>query len=215
MKERQEGLNQEAARLHDTLARNEARRDVLLNSVGGLRDAQNGLGGETEALAKKELADAPVLLRLMLRASESMADAGNRLEEGMRAKPASVGDAALQAQKDASHRLALVLDALKSEDQALPQPGGGQAGGPAGPNGDPAEQPDSVPPVAQLKVLRAMQKEVADRTAAFQKDHPDPAKYGDKEKAELDDIHREQQDVVDLVEEFRHPAPPKNDDEKK
>ena len=186
LKDRQEALNQEAARLHDTLARNEVRRDVLLNSVGGLRDAQNGLAGETDALAKKELADAPVLLRLTLRASESMTDAGNRLDEGMKAKPASIGDAALQAQQDASHRLALVLDALKSEDQALPQAGGGQSGGPAGAAGDPATQPDSVPPVAQLKLLRAMQKEVNDRTAAFQKDHPDPAKYGDKEKAELE-----------------------------
>ncbi len=108
LKERQEALNQEAARLHETLAQNEVRRDVLLNSVGGLRDAQNGLAGETEALAKKELADAPVLLRLLLRASESMTDAGNRLDEGMRAKPASIGDAAMQAQQDASHRLTLV-----------------------------------------------------------------------------------------------------------
>ncbi len=72
-----------------------------------------------------------------------------------------------------------------------------------------------MPPVAQLKLLRAMQKEVNDRTAAFQKDHPDPAKYGDKEKAELENIQREQQDVIDLVEEFRHPAPMKNDEEKK
>ncbi len=216
LKERQEALNQQAGRLHDTLAKNEAKRDVLLNSVGGLRDAQNGLAGETEALAKKELADAPVLLRLTLRASESMTDAGARLDEGLKAKPAEVGDAALQAQRQASHRLGLVLDALKSQDAALPPPGGGQAGGPGGQNGgDPDTQPDSVPPVAQLKLLRAMQKEVNDRTAAFEKAHPDPAKYGDKEKAELEDIHKEQQDVVDLVEEFRHPSPPKKDGDKK
>ena len=50
-----------------------------------------------------------------------------------------------------------------------------------------------------------MQKEVNDRTAALQKDHADPTKYGDKEKAELEDIQKEQQDVIDLVEEFRHP----------
>ena len=56
-----------------------------------------------------------------------MTDAGNRLDEGMRAKPASIGDAAMQAQQDASHRLTLVADALKSQDPALPQ-SGGQAG---------------------------------------------------------------------------------------
>jgi hypothetical protein len=37
------------------------------------------------------------------------------------------------------------------------------------------------------------------------KDHPDPAKYGDKEKGELQEIRKEQLDVMDLLEEFRHP----------
>jgi hypothetical protein len=50
-----------------------------------------------------------------------------------------------------------------------------------------------------------MQKEVKDRTEAFRKDHLDPTKYGDKEKAELKDLSRAQQDVYDLLEEFRNP----------
>ena len=216
LKERQDELNHRAANLHDTLAKNDVKRDVLLNTVGGLRDAQIGLAGETEDVAKKELADAPVLLRLTQRASEAMTEAGNRLDDGLKAKPAEVSEAALQAQRQASRRLGLVLDALKSQEAALPPPGGQQGGGPGGQNGgDPDTQPDSVPPVAQLKLLRAMQKEVNERTAAFEKDHPDPAKYGDKEKAALDDIHKDQQDVIDLVEEFRHPTAPKKDGGKK
>ena len=207
LKERQESLNQEATRVRDELAKNKDSARRLLLSLGGLSDSQRGLGGETEALAKKELASAPVFLRLMLRASESMTDAADRLDRGREAKPAAVEDEAMRAQQEASHRLALVVDALKSDDAGLRPSGGGggDGGGGAGGGGD---QPDSVPPLAQLKLLRTMQKEVNDRTAAFQKDHPDPAKFGDKEKGELQDIRKEQQDVIDLLEEFRHPPEP-------
>ena len=100
-------------------------------------------------------------------------------------------------------RLDLVLSALKSPDAGLPLPSG--KAGKSGAGGDAGGQADSIPPVAQLKVLRTMQKEVNDRTAALQKDHPDPEKYGDKEKSELQDIRKEQQEVLDLLEDLRHP----------
>ena len=105
------------------------------------------------------------------------------------------------------------MGALKSDDAGLRSGGGG--GGSGGTGGDAGGQDDSVPPLAQLKVLRTMQKEVNDRTAAFQKDHPDPTKFGDKEKAELQDIRKEQQDVIDLLEEFRHPSAPDGEGDKK
>jgi hypothetical protein len=114
------------------------------------------------------------------------------------------------------HRLDLVLNALKSDDAGLPPSGGkGGKGGQGDQGGDAGSQADSVPPVAQLKVLRTMQKEVNDRTAALQKDHPDPSKYGDKEKGELQDIRKEQQDVMDLLEAFRHPPEPSGEGAKK
>ena len=208
LKDRQESLNQDVKRIRDDLAKKKASRPLLI-SLGNLSDPQKGLADETEALAKKELAGAPVLLRLMKRAAESMNDSADRLRKDAKPDVASVEDEAIRAGKDASHRLDLVLGALKSDDPALPAPGGQQAGQPAGPPGgpasDPGQQPDSVPPLAQLKVLRTMQKEVNDRTAAFQKDHPDPSKYDDKEKTELQDIRKEQQDVIDLLEDFRHP----------
>ena len=208
LKERQEGLNQEATRIRDELAKEPERSRSLRLSLGGLSDAQKGLGDETEALAHKELAGTPVFLRLMLRASESMTDAADRLDKGRKAEPAGVEDGAVRAQAEALRRLDLVVGALKSDDAALGSGGGG--GG-----GDAGGQDDSVPPLAQLKVLRTMQKEVNDRTAAFQKDHADPAKFGDKEKGELQDIRKEQQDVIDLLEEFRHPSAPDGEGEKK
>ncbi|HVS34129.1 MAG TPA: hypothetical protein VMS17_01025 [Gemmataceae bacterium] len=214
IKKRQEDLNAETERIRDTLAQNKGTRDTVIVSLAELVDSQQDLAAETESLAKKELADAPVLLRLLLRASESMTEAGKLLDEGRQAKPAQVGETAIQAQREALHRLSLALDALKSEDQALPKGGGGQGGGAAQGGVDADTLPDSVPPLAQLKALRAMQKEVNDRTAAFEKANPDPTKYGDKEKAELETIQKEQQDVIDLVEAFRRPAPPKPDGDK-
>jgi hypothetical protein len=216
LKERQEGLNEEAVRIRDELKANKERSRKLLVSMSGLSDAQRGLGDETEALAHKDLAGAPVFLRLMMRSAESMADAAARLDTGRRPDGAGVEDEVMRAQQEALHRLDLVLNALKSDDAGLSRPGGkGGQGGQGGQGGDAGGQADSVPPVAQLKVLRTMQKEVNDRTAALQKDHPDPSKYGDKEKGELQDIRKEQQDVMDLLEEFRHPPEPAAEGDKK
>jgi hypothetical protein len=139
-----------------------------------------------------------------------MTDAADRLDKGRKAEPAGVEDEAIRAQAEALHRLDLVVGALKSDDAGLPS-----SGGSGGSGGDAGAPDDSVPPLAQLKVLRTMQKEVNDRTAAFQKDHPDPAKYGDKEKGEVQGIRKEQQDVIDLLEEFRHPSEPGGDGDKK
>ncbi|HBI45790.1 MAG TPA: hypothetical protein DDY78_23495, partial [Planctomycetales bacterium] len=206
LKERQESLNEEAVRIRDELKANKERSRRLLVSMSGLSGAQKGLGDETEALARKELADTPVFLRLMMRSAESMADAAARLDTGRKPDGAGVEDEVIRAQQEALHRLDLVLNALKSDDAGLTRPGG--KSGQGGQGGDAGGQADSVPPVAQLKVLRTMQKEVNDRTAALQKDHPDPSKYGDKEKGELQDVRKEQQDVMDLLEEFRHPPGP-------
>ncbi len=209
LKERQQGLNEEAVRIRDELKTNNGGKRKLLVSMGGLSDAQKGLSDETEALAHKDLAGAPVFFRLMMRSAESMGDAATRLEADRKQAGAAVGDEVIRAQNEASHRLDLVLNALKSDDAGLPPPGGksgkGGQGGQGGQGGDAGAQADSVPPVAQLKVLRTMQKDVNDRTAALQKDHPNPSKYGDQEKGELQDIRKEQQDVMDLLEEFRHP----------
>ena len=107
------------------------------------------------------------------------------------------------------------MGALKSDDAGLRSSGGGPGRRIGRVGGDAGGQDDSVPPLAQLKVLRTMQKEVNDRTAAFQKDHPDATKFGDKEKAEMQDIRKEQQDVIDLLEEFRHPSEPGGEGDKK
>ena len=69
----------------------------------------------------------------------------------------------------------------------------------------------------KLKLLRSLQKEVNDRTKAFMERHPDPKKLGPKEKAELQEIRREQKEVADLLEQLTRPAgeePMPDEDEK-
>jgi hypothetical protein len=65
---------------------------------------------------------------------------------------------------------------------------------------------DGLPPVAQLKLLRALQLEVNQKTDAFQKQHPDLGKLNAKEKAELQAIRKDQQEIADLLEELTRPA---------
>jgi hypothetical protein len=65
---------------------------------------------------------------------------------------------------------------------------------------------DALPPLAQLKALRALQADVMERTAAFDKTHPNPTKLTQDETVELEALRQAQTDVADLVRELA-PAP--------
>ncbi len=71
---------------------------------------------------------------------------------------------------------------------------------------------DNIPPLAQLKLLRAMQAEVNERTKDFAKKHPDTSKLTEAQKKELQTIQREQREVAELVEEYSEQAAPNDGD---
>ena len=105
--------------------------------------------------------------------------------------------------RTALRRLDQVLGALKDDPKAAAaaKPPAGE-GGNAKPAGEPAgegggEKP-GVPPLAQLKALRAVQAEVNERTAAFAKAHPDAAKLTDDDRDELKDLEATQREIADL-----------------
>jgi hypothetical protein len=58
---------------------------------------------------------------------------------------------------------------------------------------------DQLPPLAELKALRALQADIAERTEAFDKAHPDRGKLNDDEEAELESLQKMQIDVADLI----------------
>ena len=115
----------------------------------------------------------------------------------------------MKLQKESLRRLEQLLDVLKPENalasrrpQASQQEGKQEGGGSGGGGGG----GDGLPPLAQLKLLRLLQAEINQRTDEFAKQHPDPTKLTDKEKAELQAIRREQQEVAELLDALTQPA---------
>ncbi|MFQ3591711.1 MAG: hypothetical protein SNJ82_00780, partial [Gemmataceae bacterium] len=209
LQERQQGHLVEAKRIQDAvLARNEWSR-VLSASLRDLGENQSGLGEETQALARKELAGAPVFAKLLQRAARSMNQAGLRIVAMRKQLPplTELPDAELaRHQQDALRRLSQLLDSLKeaeSEPRPLGNPNGGEGGDdnePGGGGGD-----DSLPPLAQLKLLRNLQEEVNRRTADFSRRHPNLENLDAKAQAELDELRRDQKEVADLLEQMTRP----------
>jgi len=210
LKERQEGHNREAERIQQEVLRQKAWKRPVLVSLRSLADNQKGLGEETAELSRKDLAGAPVFARLLKRSAEAMEKAGDRLGTMVKEHP---GPAALpdeeagRQQGQALRGLDQLLAALKAAAEMTRQPGQQAGGGPdgGGAGGGQGAPGDGIPPLAQLKLLRGMQEEVNKRTEAFKKAHPDLGRLGGKDRAELKDIRRQQQDVADLVTELNRP----------
>jgi hypothetical protein len=212
LRERQQGMVEEAQRIQDAArARKELSR-ALKASLAGLANAQEGLGKETDDVARKELTGAPVFLRLLQRVALDMSRAAARAREMGREPPAveALPDPDLDRhQQTALRRMNQLLEAIKEQQQDAPRPikggdedgeMGGEPGGGGGGGGG-----DGLPPMAQLKLLKAMQEEVNERTASFRKRYPELENLPKKARDELDDIRREQKEVADLLERLTTP----------
>ncbi len=80
-------------------------------------------------------------------------------------------------------RLDQLLEALKPDKEMLEARKPGEQK--PMPMGSKMAEGDDLPPLAQLKALRALQVDVAERTAAFDKAHPDGMKLSEDEAADL------------------------------
>jgi hypothetical protein len=209
LRDRQQGHSDEARRIQDAVQERKGWSRGLRASVRDLGQNQTGLAQETESVVKKDLTAVPVFARLLERSARAMRKAGDRFAGMVRQAPPpeALPDAeAARWQTEALRGLQRLLDAIKEQQgddpRPLSQPGGagGDDDGPQGSQGD-----DSLPPMAQLKLLRALQKEVNDRTKAFTEKHPDPSKLDAKARAELQEIQREQKEVADLLEHLTRP----------
>jgi hypothetical protein len=103
----------------------------------------------------------------------------------------------------AARRLEQLHEALKKEPpkeksgpkKDQPPPGGSGTGGTAEPS-------DLIPPLAQLKVLKALQAELNQRTEEFAKEHPDKSKLSEEGTAELKELEEAQRDIASLFEQM-------------
>jgi hypothetical protein len=235
LRDRQEALQQESGRLYRSALENKKWTRELRVSLKGLADNQQGLGKETERIAKEKLEGAKIFTHLVGKSAEGMQQAAthirDRWEEANKALDIlpegqdpvlnlvaeQAADAETQKlQRTALRRLDQLLEALKPEaGQALrmgkKQGGNGSGGGGGGGNQKSGGPSDSIPPLAELKALRALQQEVAERTKEFAKQHPDVAKLTDKEKDELQELQQDQQEVRTLFQQALEGAEPEGD----
>jgi hypothetical protein len=205
LKERQDRMVSETERIHKEALEAKAWTRGLRQNLSDYALAQEGLGHECKSLADRELTAASVFARLLRKAAESMQRASEELArhfEKVKARPedTSAPVAAEQMQKLAQHRLQQILDALKI-DEGTPIRGANKQKPMEGSSG---RRPigDGIPPLAQLKLLRALQVEVNERTKEFAAKHPDEKKLTEDEKKELEAIRREQREVAEEIEEY-------------
>jgi hypothetical protein len=229
LRQRQESLLAESARIHREVLQQKQWVRALQASLRNLSDVQRGLGEETQRMAKEKLEGTKVFAHLLSKAGEAMQCASARMLERLdrardRIDNAPIGEepgldvAAEQAadvdmqtwQRAALRRIDRLLDALKpDEDAAQGAPAdsgrGGQPGQQGG-GGGPGAGGDQLPPLGQLKALRALQQEVNERTQAFAKQHPDPGKFTKSDQDELQALGQEQVDIADLFQQLTAPA---------
>jgi hypothetical protein len=144
--------------------------------VGGLAKTQSGLMDRIETLNKDpDLSQVEVIIWMNQQVTESMDLSKSRLEKLQLGKPTA------SAQQAAIDRLQLIIDALREEQQKPPefQGGGGGGGGGGG-------KPPLVPPVTQLKLLKAMQIVVNTQTKSVDQDLKAATSDADKNQYQTD-----------------------------
>jgi hypothetical protein len=224
LRDRQQTQATESARIQrELLQKGDWTRGLLGGTLSDLARAQKVLAEDTSNLAEEKLKDARVFARLLHRAADAMQQAEERIQKrqkesferwdrGMPLDVAAENAADLDIQKaqgEALRRLDQLLEALKPEKNVAFRPAQRQEGdGPMPPAGSSRPPADGIPPLAQLKLLRALQEEVNQRTADFARKHPDLSRLSPQEKSELQTIRRDQAEIGELLDELTAPPAP-------
>jgi len=213
LRDRQASALAERQRLQEIIIKEKKWPVPVAKSLPGLVDQQTSLAKEVRTLSEKRFESAPVFTRMLKQAAEAMDLAVKQLNarkddvidqlEGLARFDANLeekADAATKAaQALALKRLDQLLESLKPDEETLksngPPPKGmkGEEGRPDG---------DALPPLAQLKALRSLQADLLERTAAFDKAHPDRVKLDADDLAELAELQKTQTEVADLVKDL-------------
>lgn len=167
--------------------------------VRNLAGIQEALQDETAELIER-LEGAPVFALTLKRASAVMETAAQRLQA------LKTDELTQRAARSAAARFKQLLDALKPDK---PKNAGGQQKDNGGEGGGGGGGGDGIPPAAQLKMLKALQEEINERT-----DFLDEVKRRGKELSpdqvsELDKLTTDQGTLADLVRDL---TKPKSDD---
>ncbi len=166
------------------------------SDVRALGRVQNGLKEETLEITER-LAGAAAFALTLKRAGDDMESAAKGLAA------LKTGDDTQADERAASRRFKQLLEALKP-DKADGQNGGQQQGGEgeAGEGGPPA---DGIPALAELKLLKALQQEINDRTDALDQASRRRGNLTDPEQAELERLQDDQRLLADLTRDLTQP----------
>lgn len=186
---------------YDTL-RAQKQGKLTIAQRTGVRDlgqVQSGLKDETGELIEK-LEGAPVFALTLRRAGEKMDETSQRLHS------LQTDEETQRAARSAANRFKQLIDALRADKKGGAQQarngqeGGGGAGGGAG---------DGIPPEAQVKMLKALQEEINERTDFFDELRRRNRELTPSQIAELERLEADQGTLADLARDL---TKPKKDD---
>jgi hypothetical protein len=165
------------------------------SGIRSLGHVQEGLKDETGDLIEK-LEGAPVFSLTLKRAAEHMTDAAARLQT------LKTDEDTQRAVKAAARRFQQLLEALrpdKPKGGGGGQPPGGGGGGGGGNSGD------GIPAAAQVKMLKALQEEINERTDYFDELRRRHKELTPEQTAELDRLETDQGTLADLARDLTRP----------
>jgi hypothetical protein len=215
LKERQDASIVESERIHKRMLQENKWGRVALQNLHENADVQKKIASETRRAGEK-LKGAAAFELVLHRAARSMEDAARQMDKQVIEGPGRLEpfdkeelavenkkhQAMIKRQREASRRLENLLDALKPEDAVAQKPkkkpGDKKGQGPPGEQQGGMQAGDGIPPVAQLKLLRAEQQEVNDHTRDFAQEHPDLANLNPAQQQEMQSIHEDQERVFEL-----------------
>ena len=217
--ERQKAAVAEADRLQEKVLADKKWSRELQQSYKDLEDREQALGVEVRTLAEREFAELLVFERIVKDAAGAIDKAAEkakvRRQDAVDADPDAAFDPDLEKANAgrvrrpmtlALRRLEEVLEVLKPEN-APKKKDEKKAGKP--PEEMPMPMPmaapgngDIIPPLAQLKALRALQAECNAATAEFAKRHPDADKLTDDDREELKELEEAQREIAALFEKM-------------
>ncbi len=180
--------------------RNERKGQLTIAQRSGVRSlgrVQEGLKDETDELVER-LEGAPVFALTLKRAVQNMKE-GAELLQGIKTDTETQ-----RAVKGAAKRFAQLLESLKPD-----KPKGGnqqqQQGGDPGNNNGGANGGDGIPAAAQVKMLKALQEEINERTEFYDELKQRKTPLTPEQTAEIEKLEGDQGTLADLARDLTRP----------
>lgn len=200
--ERQASIHERTCALDERLARSGERTASNLAAITDLAVEQRQLAADTGA-ENGPLASEAAFAFVIASAVEAMNHSGAQLERQ------ATGSETQRAQVDAMSRLSQLLDALRPDAGVASDRNGAEANSPTGQNAGPnaGPPPEELWKLAQLKLLRALQQGINQRTQELDAVTLRGGALTPEQVAEVELLSREQEKLAEIVFELMQADP--------